>query len=366
MIGMARRWPTIITDFIRMKPGMDDIDDIKKELDVSQAEATVLKTKNRLYTEWKTMFLPVIKERYARMKALMDSRKKSIDEYRNWLKPYVSKFKAMKELDEKNAAAWVSDAYVTPGFGQTEGLGGTRLWVFKSFEIVEGGKPSYVLDKRYADTGWQVVPYDNWVKKWKMKIEYKYKMRISDKDVETVTKEALSEKGAQMENRQMNPEDLYYILFDMQFLLSLLKTPPPEGIESDNLMIFPLRTWVMSQNAMLLHLIEMKAREKFIENEINKIIGSSSIEEDNLKKVETEFEEKKEEERFAGLKDSLYSLNQRGRKLRKHLTRVAHIFIRPGPYESVFFERVSKMYFRATGQSYGQMVDWFKAQWHVE
>ena len=44
MVTMARRWPTIITDFIRMKTEWADVNGIRKELDVSAAEATVLKT----------------------------------------------------------------------------------------------------------------------------------------------------------------------------------------------------------------------------------------------------------------------------------------------------------------------------------
>ncbi|MCK4496773.1 MAG: hypothetical protein KAU24_01155, partial [Candidatus Aenigmarchaeota archaeon] len=95
LITMAKRWPTIITDFIRMKTEWDDINKIRKELDVSQAEATVLRTKNELYIEWKKIFLPVLKDRYARIKTMVDARKRSIDEYKKWLKPYITKHKMM-------------------------------------------------------------------------------------------------------------------------------------------------------------------------------------------------------------------------------------------------------------------------------
>ncbi len=363
MISMTTRWPTIITDFIRMKSDWNDIETIRKELDVSQAEATVLKTKNELFKEWKNLFLPTIKERYARIESLARARKKSIDEYRKWLKPYIAKFKAMKESDEKNPAAWITDAYVTPGFGQTEALVGSRLWLWKSFSIVEMGKPPARLEM--GNGKWEIYPYDDWVKRWKKKIEYKYNLVIDDNDVEAILEEATSKKGIQMEVQQMYPEDLYYILFDMQWLLSLLKTPPPEGIETDNLMIFPVRTWIMSQNALLLHIIELKAREKFIENEINEIIGAKEIEEDIFKKVETEFEKEKPD-KFTKWKSFVYGTKRFWKKTKPWVLKFYHIFFKPGPYEPVFFERVSKMYFRASGQYYGQLIDYFKKQFKVE
>ncbi len=365
MVSMARRWPTIITDFIRMKTEWTDpkvIPDpekqrnkIRQELDVSMAEATVLRTKNQLYREWKEMFLPTIKERYARIETLAKARKKSVDEYRKWLKPYIAKFRVMKEAEEDNPAKWVTDAYVTPGFGQSEALTGTRLWVFKAFPPMEKGKPEYVKGK----SGFLIDPYDDWCKKWIKKIEYKYNLRITDDDVREIMREAIK-KDPEKEFTLMDPNDIYYMLFDMKFLLSLLRTPPPEGVETDNLMIYPIKVWVMSHNAMLLHLIELKAKEWAIERYINEIIGASEIEEESLRRIEEEFkpEEKKRLQGWRNFKKMVSSGYRNS--VRPKLMRFARLFVRPGPYEPVFFERVSKMYFRATGQAYGQIVDFFK------
>ena len=68
MISMTKRWPTIITDFIRMGKLTEDdkkeIDKIKDKLEVSQAEATVLRTKNEMFDSWQKMFLPEVQKRY--------------------------------------------------------------------------------------------------------------------------------------------------------------------------------------------------------------------------------------------------------------------------------------------------------------
>lgn len=368
MVTMARRWPTIITDFIRMKSEWTDpksvkedkqVEHVRKELDVSAAEATVLKTKNMLYREWVELFLPQVKERYARIENLVKARKKSVDEYREWLKPYIAKFKTMKETEETRPGAWMSNAYVTPGFGQTEALVGTRLWVWKSFPIVEMGKAAAKLEISRGGEKWEIDPYDDWVKRWQKRLEYKYNLKFEEKDINDILVEATAKTGLQTEVQPMYPEDLYYILFDMHWILSLLKTPPPEGIETDNLMIFPLKTWIMSQNAMLFHLMEIRAREDAISHYINEIIGAKEIEEEILERVEEEFRPKKPE-RFK----SWRSFRKRAGSFRAWtkpgLLKFYHIFFRAGPYEPVFFERVSKMYFRASGQYYGQLVDYMK------
>ncbi|MFH0956944.1 MAG: hypothetical protein V1813_03705, partial [Candidatus Aenigmatarchaeota archaeon] len=57
MISMTKRWPTIITDFIRLstvkKEERSDTKKVRAALAITEAEATVLKTKNEVFEEWK-------------------------------------------------------------------------------------------------------------------------------------------------------------------------------------------------------------------------------------------------------------------------------------------------------------------------
>ncbi|RLJ10188.1 MAG: hypothetical protein DRP15_00830, partial [Candidatus Aenigmatarchaeota archaeon] len=204
LISMAKRWPTIITDFIRMKEDWTDVDTIRKELDVTQAEATVLKTKNELYKEWKRTFLPVVKERYARLETLVKARKKSIEEYRNWLKPYIAKYKAMKEISESSPSWYVRNAFATPGFGTQEALTGVRLWIWKPFFPVEKGKPEKIMEQK----GFVIDPYDDWVKYWKCKIERKYDIKITDDDVRRILKECTTQDPGAY-TKYMSPDATY-------------------------------------------------------------------------------------------------------------------------------------------------------------
>ena len=94
--SIAPRWSTIISDFMRLTDEMDDVEKIRKELQVSRAEAVILKTKNQVYFEWKSLFSEAAIDRYKTLLSLLESRKKSIDEYKDWIKPYLVRFKMMK------------------------------------------------------------------------------------------------------------------------------------------------------------------------------------------------------------------------------------------------------------------------------
>jgi hypothetical protein len=381
LVTMAKRWPTIITDFIRMKDEWEDVGEIRKELDVSQAEATVLKTKNELYKEWKKLFLPTVKERYARIQTLVKARNRSIDEYKSWLKPYLAKYKAMKEGTEKPPElgwSYVNNAFSTPGFGTMDAWTYIRTWTWRPFNIVEAGKPEAVIQQSGKSKGFIIDPYDDFVRHWKRKIEKHYGVTITDKDVRDILENALKQPE-QGHYPQMESQALYYLLFDMKIILSTMKSPPPEGVEMDNLMYYPIRIWVMSQNSLLIHLLELHARQKWMDKYMDEIIGARSVEEDIFRKVESEFEEKEAAKK--GEKEEGYS--RWGRLKPRYVSKgdpsspdydfrpnramkLVRFFVKPGPYESVLFERLSKMYFRASGFYYKQMVDVIKTAMGIE
>lgn len=355
LVTMARRWPTIITDFIRMKDSLSDRDAIRKELDVSMAEATILKTKNDLFNEWKKLFFPAVKERYARIKALVDSRRQSIDEYRNWLKPYVAMYRQIREKAESNPAVYIHDAYFTPSFGQAQALTGVRLMAFKGYVPEEKGKPEIMSTHK---KGWWIYPYDKFTAEWHKKIEEHYGVEVKMEDIEKW-----------MENN-MQKNRIYYMLFDMPFVLSLVRTPPPEGFETDNMMIVPqLETIRLSQNALLVLGIELLAREELLKKYVNQMIGATEIEKDIYNKVEEEFmseEERKKKEREKKKEEAIKSLKEVGSKIFNGLDRFAHIFIKRGPYESSVKERVSKMHHPVIGDNYKMIVDFIEKKMGVD
>ncbi|MBL7206264.1 MAG: hypothetical protein ISS36_01555 [Candidatus Aenigmarchaeota archaeon] len=355
LVTMARRWPTIITDFIRMKEELTERDDIRKELDVSMAEATVLKTKNDLFKEWKALFFPTVKERYARIQTLVEARKRSVDEYKNWLKPYIAKFKMIREKAEAKPTEILQNPYVTPGFGQSQADMGVRLWAYKCYGPAERGKPESIV---YGKDGWLVNPYDDFAHEWKEKIEKYYDIEISDEEVEKIMKTSVGGKP-------LDPHRFYYMLFDIKFMLSLVRTPPPEGFESDNAMIMPITAYEMSQNVMLVFLIELYAREKVFTKYINEIIGSSEREEEIEKEVEKMFEDE-EPEKHADLKKAGEKIKSGGSKVNSGMSKFFHIFVKKGPYENTVKERVSKMHNPVTGANYKTITQFLMDKMQVD
>lgn len=316
LVTMAKRWPTIITDFVRMKDEWEDVNAIRKELDVSQAEATVLKTKNELYKEWKKLFLPTVKERYARIQTLVKARQRSIDEYRNWLRPYIAKYKAMKEGTEHKDWSYVNSAFSTPGFGTMDAYTFIRCWVFRPFNPVEFGKPEAMLSSSEPGKRFVYDPYDDFARHWQKRIEKHYGVEIEEEEVRKMLEKAI----VRQEDSHcpiMDPQAIYYVLLDMKILLSTMKSPPPEGVEMDNLMFIPIKIWVMSHNCMVIHLLELMAREKYLQKYMDEIIGARSMEEEVYKKVEEELGErgsgeKKEKEGVFLEQDKAEVLFQRG------------------------------------------------------
>ncbi len=366
MITMVRRWPTIITDFIRMKSAWSDLDTIRKELDVTQAEATVLKTKNELFKEWKKLFLPNLKDRYARIETLLRARRKSIDEYRNWIKPYLARYKMMREKQETKPSEFLTEPNITPGWGQSQALTGMKLWCWRAISVGERRKAESYAESSHKHAKWVIHPYDKFVKEKKKDIEAHYNVTITDKEVEEILQEATEEKPY---HPAMDPSCLYYMFFDIDVLLSLVKSPPPEGFESDNLMFIPWRTYIISQNLLLLHLIEIRAREKAFDKYIDEIVGSRKSEEDILAKVEKEFEAKEPSKKNWLQRRKEHKEPDKksaGYKIHAGLEWFFHLFVRRGPYEPIYYERISKIYLRGSGPMYAEVLNMVEGWMKIE
>ncbi len=409
LVSMAKRWPTIITDFVRLKsewfdtekvPVDQQIPEIMKRLDVSQAEATVLRSKNILFMEWVRLLEPSIKDRFSRLASLSDARKASIDEYRNWLKPYLSTFKSMKEINEDNLSFFRSNPYIAAGFGQSQSFASMLLWCWRPFTPPEMGKPPLESTGRKGIRGkFMIDPYDDFVRRWQKVIEYKYNMKFEEKEevkvkknkktkkdvvtktgkktpveIESILQAALQSGPGKMEGGQtafrenpvMVPYTLYYAFLDVYLELNLSKTPPPQGVELDNLMFAPIRAFYMSQNILLLHLMEVHALEEQLKHEINRMIGSKEVEEAYQKQVEKMFDEE-EEKKKGGWQETKASISTGLRRVGRPVRRFAtsSYFLRKGPYEPTFYERGSKMYARAVGPAYGLAVEFIKSKMHV-
>lgn len=369
MVTMVKRWPTIIADFISLPkklPKDEDQDNVEKimaGLQVTSAEAHVLKTKNKLYKQWKESFKPEVIERYARLKNLVQSRERSVNEYRSWLKPYVARYKIMEESLEKYSGGLATNPFMAPGFGNSLSSSRIRLFAWKAFYIPEPGKPQRQAPKE----GSHFWPVDKLVLDYAEKIQAEYKVWAAEiskgeaagkgkRDVlrgivEAIYKESKSGDATdKTKTAAMAPGALYYALFDITADKGLIKIPKGGEVEDIEINI---KHFMVSQNVLLAILVELKAKELQFENYVNEMIGAEQIEKDIKSEVEREFEGAAEEKKGSwGVRKFISRLKGIWRWSRKRLEPFSKYFFRPGPYESNFQERVTQQYMIPMGANY--------------
>lgn len=388
MISMTKRWPTIITDFIRIstvqKEERVDVKKIRAKLAITEAEATVLKTKNNVFEEWKRTFFPDIKDRYARVKTLLDARRKSIDEYREWLKPHVASMKMMKDSMEANPSTVFMNAQEP--WHKPDAFYEVRVFMWKAFSPEEVGKPGLIEG--------EISPYDDFVEKHIPEIEEAYGVRIvrtqkeaddlkkkmvtdpgvrfmTDDDI-IVIEERLNKWGEQESIYERNPKlekhKYFYCFYDMDIASPIFKMEgSKEEIDDWNLLLYP---YLITQNVLLLILLEVEAKERWLNKYVKELIGVREVEDKVRAEVMKKYPEldpskdKKKENGLRGFVASVKSPYVRVaafekkvdkkasgwyRKQKPRLRSIAKYFMRLGPYETMTAERLSKMYGRYMG-----------------
>lgn len=310
--NIVQRWPTIITDFMRLKDEHLDIDSARNALGISKAEAVVLVTKNKLFQEWKRMFLPEVKNRYSRIKGLITSRKKSIEEYREWVKPYVAKHQLIKDsMSDSDRRRDRSTSFFAAGGHATSNVALT-IWIWKEFQPQEFYVPS-----GEALAYKKVEPDDDWTRKnliWHEKnglvASYPW---ITDKWVDKRIKEI--KKDWMIETRHN------YTFMIIKFFKSNIRFP--DGFELED-GIFNLNHILMSQNVLLVKLLELKAKQYQFEKYINDLLG---VESDFLEGSRPVFNPGKSFQMPFGMR-----------------------FLRNGPYEPTFKDRITRGYLIPMGR----------------
>ncbi len=324
--NIVQRWPTIITDFMRIKDEHIDIESARAALGISKAEAVVLVTKNKLYQEWKTMFLPEVKNRYGRIKGLINSRKKSIEEYKDWVKPYVAKHQLIKDsMSDSGSRMNRSTSFFAAGGHATSSVNIT-IWIWKDFQPQE-----FYVSPGEAVAYKKIDPYDKWTQEnliWHEKhglvASYPW---ITDKWVDNMVygkkdggKPDDPAPGSIMADWMVSFRN-YYTFMIVKFSKGNIRFP--DGFELED-GIFNLNHILMSQNALLVKLLELKAKQYQFEKYINDLLG---VESDFLEGKKTIFKPGKD-----------FELPFKMR------------FLRSGPYEPTFKDRITRTYLIPMGR----------------
>ncbi|MEE9323911.1 MAG: hypothetical protein V3U72_05210 [Candidatus Aenigmarchaeota archaeon] len=368
MVTMAKRWPTIISDFIKMKSAWMEVDTIKGKLKVSKAEAVVLKTKNELFVEWKRLFFPDVRDRYVRIKNLLESRKRSIHEYREWLKPHLNKLKRIREQSEiEDAASDLTE--ITKLMFTPQGEVEAKLWFWKPIRPEEMGKPVIV-------SGWGEVPmFDDWVKENIMLLEAKYDVEFTEEEFETWMKAWKGGGRLYAKRRELlavhpgpaiDERFNYYFFIDLDYVCQYKKGSTGPMVIEDQYWHF--NPFLVSKNFMLLALLELEFKKKRLREEIERLIGVTTEEEKIGEEVKREWPregDKEEKEKARERWKKSWSRTKAGwvrrrRKLKNVFKPLLKFFVRPGPYEINVAERVSKTYGIYFGGQVAELRDLIK------
>jgi hypothetical protein len=390
--SIVGRWPTAIADFMRLNDDDKIPDKMAEAYDISKAEAVILSTKNKLFVQWKKMFEKTATERYKTLRGLVAYRKKTIDEYKEWLKPYIARFRMTRLGGEraglrKGALRAFVDITGISTFGNQ-----IRLFVWKPMKFAEHKKP--LTELMPMNKGFVVDPYDDYVRDkiilnketglvklypWLAK-ERKYcpkEKKYYSKD----TKECSECHNASLQDKVyadeiirkeilpswkpengLDPTEMYYMFIDIDIFRSgtRLQVGELEDITFTNKM------FVISQNIMLVKLLELWCRDRELENYIDEMLGLSSNDMTIEELVKSEIADLKEKP-----KEDKPAINE----VAKEVNDVAvwfdnfsrnFSFMKSGPYERDLKDRISKVYMKFASVQLGSITAFLKAKMGVE
>lgn len=372
---IAPRWPTIIVDFMRLKDEDTDPKEIAKKYKFSVAEGVVLSTKNKLYKEWRDMFKETVIGRYERIKSLVEARKKSIEEYRNLLKPYIMRYRSIRELGEtESGRALLQQQRWFRSAAQAVSTDNSEIWAWKPFHppdlakaaiesLEKEKKPVLSLPfpeefKKKIKEDWKrikaenleevtvspnnIEPLDKWTMRFIPELEKHYNnvVKFSPVDILKVREEFIK-----MYDSKNWPRDPYFMVLVTNITRTVLRLPT--GSEIENITFEPFKVFLDTQNIILVRMLELKLLDLDMERYISSLIGEKV----DGKKIE---ELVKEEypllyggEEIGGKEmGKIKKAKETVEKVKKISSEVGVKFIKSGPYETNFYERIVSPYFK--------------------
>ena len=316
--------PTIVQDFYEM----ESEDSLKKDEHLSslpKVEKNMLKTKWRAYSEWRNkLFGQEVKGRYVRLSELVKSRETSVEQYREWLKPYIAKHKLLEEGLNRPSyrKGSVSNWYHSAGQATSEDT--IKIWAWKTTTPYELHKyPGEEIARHPVDL------CDSFIKKnlifhpdHGLITEYPW---ITEKWIDNKCKE-LEEKG------QVKANKLYYAFVILESKRTNLKLANGSELEDT---VFSTKGFHFSNNAVMCKLLEKAAKEEEMERYVNDLLGvHHEIEGDAIVLKEQK--------------------NNVSSKLANAFSGIGHnfqLFKGRGPYERDFNDRIVKWYLKRVAVS---------------
>lgn len=389
---IASRWPTIIVDFLKLKDGDTDPKKIAEKLKVTEAEGVVLATKNKLYIKWKELFRETVLGRLNRITELVEARRKSIQEYRNFLRPVIERFRNIREMGETEEgraflreAGWVrravSEAYsvdvqmiwcwkgmslpdifkrAKEAFIETYELSkypkfpkGFKEWMKAEMPTWDESAKSQFRNIRDYHTG--IEPLDKYVMAFIPVAERVYGVKLTALDI-LKARQAMIDEG-----REFFSNWPYFKCWEFKIVRGV--TRYADGVEAENPMFFKFHPYLDTQNVILMRYIEVRAKTLNEEAYITDLLGESAegkriaeIIQEKYPELTTKYPElfgtrfatrpavtEKEMKKVTETKNKVLNAFTAG--IRK-MTQPMFQLIKQAPYETSFDDLITGPYFR--------------------
>ncbi|OYT57225.1 MAG: hypothetical protein B6U68_02165 [Candidatus Aenigmarchaeota archaeon ex4484_14] len=374
--------PAIVSHFYMME-SLDDLEKHEYLSTLPRVEKLMLKTKRINYEEWKKLFCREVRERYQNLLALIRSRRMSIDQYREWLKPYIAKHKLLNEgMSRPDVRAKMLESRLRYS-GQVISYNRIELLSWYHLIIKE-------VTSRAGELEINAPALDDFVKrnfifdlaadfpkktqeKLRADGEKSLKEQFPWITEEWVEKTYTSLLGTRNKIGVLEANWYpYYTVFPITYDRIVFRTP--DGREMEDI-TFDIRGQVWSKNLVLVKLLEIKAKQEEFERYVNKLIGLEK-ETINYRKEGKKFvtDNGKEfnslEEMTEEYPKEFYVLSEMPVEPRRNLLGpvrdffdffgIKFFFKKGGPYERDFYERVPNFHCMFCGARYNQLINFLQ------
>ncbi|MEM5815168.1 MAG: hypothetical protein QXD89_01620 [Candidatus Aenigmatarchaeota archaeon] len=391
--SIVSRWPTIISDFMKLNEEKSP-EEIK--LDISYAEKIVLATKNKLFLEWKKMFEETVIQRYKMLRELVEARKNSVIEYKNYIRPIIARYKMIRDmLSFSERRVGLLRSFLRPD-AQALSLDEMTIWAWKPFAPEEKWKISVeknrkisleevgftreeieeLIKKKRVAPGEGVAPLpiepsiDRIVRKIKENIEREYRVALTAEDLFEARNRLLSRYSSEPHVGREGvswPFSPYFSFAELSMGRTVLVLPDGSQIED---LTIGLRTYLKTQNIIIGHILEMIAREKQFEYEIGSLLGEFGISKEKWESVENmlkeefgeiygKYEHEKREEKVEEKKSFFDQVSQLFSKILNFFGLDLKFIRAKGPYEFILYDRLLKYYFKYPKGVFNEIKNYF-------
>lgn len=262
--------PTVVDDFMEMR-SKEDLKTNTRFSNLPDVEKRMLEIKWNAYLDWLKLFGSAIDMRMQRLETLRKSRTETLRQYRDWLKPIITRYKLIEESFERSGERKDLPMHFIRSQGNAVSYNTSVVWIWKHlFRLEERMIPR----EFYAKHAEELVPLDEWTLS---NLVFNFRHGLIA-DFPWITKEWAKKTVGDLFvqppgswiSSWLKKDFLYYNFFKLEMQRGNIRMASGYEMEDTD---FYCDNYVFSRNAMAAKCLEMKSKREEIEFYIDNIIG---------------------------------------------------------------------------------------------